>query len=262
MLRIMLRLFLPLALTIALLLTAVLWVAASPQLQEATATPAQINLSPVAQQPQDQNSGGPTPTRTATQPGIALLEAKDFANVRADPSTDSAQLGQIKAGEKYNVIGRYVSWIQFEFPASPTGKGWVFGDLVNLAGNIDNIPDIDPFANAQVDNAASGATATQSILTQTPGGVLTATVLARIVIPQGTPAPSDSGIHEIQPTYTYPPGMIPIAPSPGAPVSTASPDASAVLPTTNSSSLPPIVPILLLGGIGLLGLALSSLRRS
>jgi hypothetical protein len=259
----LLRRFLPLALTGLLLLTAVLWVAASPPFQDATATPAQINLSPVAQQPQDQNSGGPTPTRTPTQEGIALLEAKDFANVRADPSTDSAQLGQIKAGEKYNVIGRYVSWIQFEFPASPTGKGWVFGDLVNLTGNIANIPDIDPFASgAPVDNASSGATATQSILTQTPGGVLTATVLARIVIPQGTPAPADSGTHEILPTFTYPPGMIPIAPSPGAPVSTEAPDASAVLPTTNSNALPPIVPILILGGVGLLGLALSSLRRS
>jgi hypothetical protein len=258
----LLRRFLPLTLTGLLLLTAVLWVAASPQFQDTTATPAQINLSPVAQQPQDQSSGGPTPTRTPTQEGIALLEAKDFANVRADPSTDSAQLGQIKVGEKYNVIGRYVSWIQFEFPASPTGKGWVFGELVNLTGNIDNIPDIDPFANAQIDSVSSGATATQSILTQTPGGVLTATVLARIVIPQGTPAPADNGTHEILPTFTYPPGMIPIAPSPGAPVSTETPDASAVLPTTNSNNLPPIVPILILGGVGLLGLALSSLRRN
>ncbi len=257
-----LRRFFPLALTGALLLFTVLWVSASPQLQDVPATPAQINLSPVAPEVQAQDSGGPTPTRTATQPGIALLEAKDFANVRADPSTDSAQLGQIKAGEQYNVIGRYVSWIQFQFPTSPTGKGWVFGDLVNLTGNIDNIPDIDPFANEQVDSVSSGATATQSVLTQTPGGILTATILARIVIPQGTPAPADSGTHEILPTFTYPPGMIPIAPSPGAPVSTASPDAAALLPTSNSNNLPPIVPILVLGGIGLLGLALSSLRRS
>ena len=191
-----------------------------------------------------------------------MLEAKDFANVRAEPSTDAAQLGQIKAGEQYNVIGRYVSWIQFQFPASPTGKGWVFGDLVNLIGNIDSIPNIDPYASEQVDSVSSGATATQSVLTQTPGGILTATILAGIVIPQGTPAPADSGTHEILPTFTYPPGMIPIAPSPGAPVSTASPDAAAVLPATNSNSLPPIVPILILGGVGLLGLALSSLRRS
>jgi len=262
----MFRRFLPLALivlTIILFSTAGLWVAASPQAQDATSTPAQINLSPLAQQAQDQNSAGPTPTRTATQPGIALLEAKDFANVRAEPSTDSAQLGQIKVGEKYNVIGRYVSWIQFEFPASPTGKGWVFSDLVNLTGNVDNIPDIDPYAQQQVDSVSSGATATQSILTQTPGGVLTATVLARIVIPQGTPVPLDSGTHEVLPTFTYPPGVIPIAPSPGAPaVSTDTPDSAAVLPNTNSNTLPPIVPILILGGVGLLGLALSSLRRS
>ena len=255
--------FLVLALTAVVLLTAVLLVTASPQFQDTTATPAQINLSPVAQQAQEQNiAGGPTPTRTPTQPGIALLEAKDFANVRADPSTDAAQLGQIKAGEKYNVIGRYVSWIQFEFQASPTGKGWVFGDLVNLTGNVDNIPNIDPFAGTQADNAVSGGTATQSILTQTPGGVLTATVLARIANPQGTAAPTDSGTHEILPTFTYPPGLIPIAPSPGAPEATDSPDNQSTTPVTNSNNLPPIVPILLLGGVGLLGLALSSLRRN
>jgi hypothetical protein len=261
----MIRRFLPFALIILLLWSAAFWAAfASPAYQDASPTPAQINLSPLEQQAQDQNVAGPTPTRTATPVGVALLEAKDFANVRAEPSTDSAQLGQIKAGEKYNVIGKYVSWIQFEFPASPTGKGWVFGDLVNLSGNINNIPDIDPYAaESQVDSVASGATATQSILTQTPGGVLTATVLARIAAPAGTLAPTDSGTHEILPTFTYPPGMVPIAPSPGAPaVSTDAPDDAAVLPTTNTNSLPPIVPILILGGVGLLGLALSSLRRS
>jgi Bacterial SH3 domain len=256
------RRFLVLALSVILLLTTVLLAAANPQFQDVTATPAQINLSPVEQQAQEQNSAGPTPTRTPTQEGIALLEAKDFANVRAEPSTDAAQLGQIKAGEKYNVIGRYVSWIQFEFQASPTGKGWVFGDLVTLSGNVDNIPNIDPYAGTAVDSGVSAGTATQSVLTQTPGGVLTATVLARIAVPQGTAEPTDNGTHEILPTFTYPPGLIPIAPAPGATTTVASPDSQSVAPVSNSNNLPPIVPILLLGGVGLLGLALSSLRRS
>jgi hypothetical protein len=245
----------------ALLLSGVVLVNADPVAQVVTSTPVQINLSPIAPGEQPVDVSAPTPTRTPTEAGIALLEAKEFANVRAEPSTDSAQLGQIKVGETYNVIGRYVSWILFQFPTSPTGTGWVFGDLVNLTGNVDGIPEVDPFAQeSNVDNTALGATATQDILTQTPGGILTATILARVVQP-GAPTPTANGTREILPTFTYPPGIVAIAPTPGAPLSATEANAPPVAPTTSSDSVPPILPILVLGGVGLLGLALSSLRR-
>ncbi len=245
----------------ALLLTGIA-VHADPVVQVPTTTPVQINLSPLDQPTQPETGAGiPTATRTPTPEGIALLEAKDFANVRAEPSTDSAQLGTIRSGTTYNVIGRYISWIQFQFPDSPTGKGWVFGDLVDLSGNVDNIPDIDPYAQSQVDSAAQGATSTQSILTQTPGGVLTATILARIFATPGADSPTDSGTHEPLPTFTYPPGMIAQAPTPGAPLSTDAITGAPTPVTTNGDDLPPLVPILLLGGVGLLGLLISALRR-
>lgn len=247
---------------VALLVGGVALAKADPPAQDApTSTPVQINLSPAAPeviQPQDDNA--PTPTRTATQQGVALLEAKEFANVRSEPSTDSAQLGQIKAGETYNVIGRYVSWIQFQFPSSPTGKGWVFGELVNLTGNVDNIPNIDPYASSSPqDSVGSAQTATQSILTQTPGGILTATALARIV--PGTAAPTDMEAVGPLPTFTYPPGVVAIAPTAGAVISTEAVDSALVTQTTTGSGVPPLVPIIILGGVGLLGLLLSSLRR-
>lgn len=250
-------------LTTVLLVTGAAVCRAEPVAQEApTSTPVQINLSPVAQEivpPQD--AGAPTPTRTATPQGVALLEAKEFANVRAEPSTDSAQLGQIKAGETYNVIGRYVSWIQFQFPSSPTGKGWVFGDLVNLTGNVDNIPDIDPYAaQAPGDSAISGATATQDILTQTPGGVLTATVLAGIIPPTSAAATLEQ-VGPL-PTFTYPPGMVAIAPTPGPAATTAPADSPVIADVTNSDNVPPLVPIVILAGVGLLGLLISAIRRS
>jgi hypothetical protein len=225
-----------------------------------TATPVIINLSPVAQQALPQDDSAPTPTRTPTEQGVALLEAKDFANVRAEPSTDSAQLGQIKAGETYNVIGRYVSWIQFQFPSSPTGKGWVFGDLVTLSGNVQNIPDIDPYAaQSPQDNVAAAASATQAVITQTPGGVLTATVLARIV--PGTDAPTSDVPQGPLPTFTYPPNMVAIAPTPGLAAS-ATPQPNQLLPVPGTGQdVPPLVPIVILGGVGLLGLLISSIRR-
>ncbi len=234
-----------------------------------TATPIQINLSPVApaQVQDNSNPGLPTPTWTQTPPGVAILEAKDFANVRADPSTDSAQLGTIHAGEKYNVIGRYVSWIEFQFNSSPTGKGWVFGDLVNLTGNLDNIPNIDPYADgsagAGIDPNAANSTATQSILTQTPGGVLTATAISQLLAPAGTSvAATDSGTREIEPTFTFPPGMVAIAPTQGAPLPTDPATGQTPLTSPDDGNVvPPIVPILVLGGLGILGLAVSALRR-
>jgi Bacterial SH3 domain len=229
--------------------------------QQPTETPAQINLEPAAQiVPQD--VGGPTPTRTPTPEGIALLEAKDFANVRAEPSTDAAQLGTIRAGEKYNVIGRYVSWIQFQYQSSPTGKGWVYGELVNLTGNTNNIPDIDPYAQSQAAGAgAANATATQNIITQTPGGILTATLIAQ-QLGAGAVTPTDSGTREILPTFTYPPDIVAVAPTDGAAASTPTTSANQSPTTTNNGDLPPIVPILILGGIGLFGLGVSTLRRS
>lgn len=246
-------------------LGAVAAVNADPVAQVPTETPAVINLSPVTQSAVEQPVGdlsGATATRTPTPEGIALLEAKEFANVRAEPSTESAQLGTIRVGETYNVIGRYISWIQFEYPSSPNGRGWVYGELVNLSGNTVNIPDIDPYsAVAALDSAASGATATQNIITQTPGGVLTATAISRQSSAPGAATPTDSGTRAPEPTYTYPPGMVALAPTAGIAQSTDASGEQTLAPASNGNSLPPIVPILLLGGLGLFGLAISALRR-
>lgn len=239
---------------------------ASAIAQVPTETPAVINIAP-ADQGQGDAQGAPTPTRTPTPEGGAFLEAKEYANVRSEPSTDSAQLGTINAGESYNVLGRYASWIQFEYQSSPTGRGWVYGELVNLSGNTDSIPDIDPYAaDQQLSGAAVGATSTQSILTLTPGGVLTATEISRQGVLPGTGAtPTPAGTREILPTYTYPPGIVAVAPTSGAALTGQATDPADVsttaVPTNTSDSLPPIAPILILGGIGLLGLAISALRR-
>lgn len=238
---------------------------ADPIAQVPTETPAVINLSPVTQQAGESlnvEGAEATPTRTPTPEGVALLEAKEFANVRAEPSTESAQLGTIRIGETYNVIGRYVSWIQFEYPSSPTGRGWVYNELVSLSGNTANIPEIDPYsAESALDSSAGNATATQNLITQTPGGVLTATAIARQAAAPGAVTPTDAGTRAPEPTFTYPPGMAAIAPTGSAPISTDSAREQAVVPAANGNSLPPIAPILILGGVGVLGLALSALRR-
>lgn len=223
-----------------------------------TATPAQVNLSQIV--PTEAELGiGPTATRTPTPIGQAILEARDFANVRAAPDTSAAQLGVIRSGERYNVTGRYYQWLQFQYNQSPTGLGWVFGDLVNITGDPATIPEIDLNAEPTPDPFALGQTATFAILTQTPGGVLTATAAVRDPLAAGSPA-ENAGI---LPTFTYPPEIVPIAPTQPAanPVGDQTEDAQPAVANIDPSDLPPIVPILVLGGMGLLGLAISAMRK-
>ena len=172
-------------------------------------------------------------------------------------------MGTINAGTTYTVLGRYMSWIEFEYASSPTGKGWVYGELVNLTGNTDNIPDVDPYvADQQLSGAVLAATSTQSVLTLTPGGVLTATAIAQQGALSGGATATSAGTPGILPTFTYPPGIVALPPTASA-ADAATPGSEGLVPQASSSgdSLPPIAPILALGGVGLLGLILNSLRR-
>ncbi|MBE2269317.1 MAG: SH3 domain-containing protein [Anaerolinea sp.] len=225
--------------------------------QESTPTPAVINLSAVAPAPPAVEAAIPTPTRTPEPPTLALLEAKELANVRAEPSTESAQLGTIRTGEFYTVIGRYVRWLQFEFPSSPTGRGWVYDELVNITGDASTIPELDLAAQATDDPILAGLTQTQSVVTLTPGGALTATQIVRSGII--STAVNETATRQVMPTFTYPPELVAIAPTVGS-IATIEP-AGGVSGLSDNTQVPPLVPILAIGGVGLLGLAISSLRR-
>lgn len=245
-------------------------IAGAVSAQEPTVTPAVISLSPVAPAQEFVDPAAATPTRTPTPEARALLEPKELANVRADASTEADQLGTIRAGEFFNVIGRYERWLQFEYPPSPNGRGWVYDELVTITGDAASIPAIDLNALPTFDPAAGAATQTMSAVTQTPGGVLTATAVSRAEVT--APVANVGGIittqavpgeiaREILPTFTYPPGVVAMAPTqePGDDATQAA-DRPASAPT-NGAVMPPIAPILILGGIGLLGLAISSIRR-
>lgn len=217
-----------------------------------TATPQPVNLSTAA--PVVSPGAATTPTRTSTPEGQIYIEAREFANVRAQPDPDAAQLGQIRSGDRYVAVGRYFQWIQFQYPPSPSGMGWVFGDLVNVIGDAALIPELtDPGANAP-NEAEIRAAGTAAAVTQTPGGVLTATASTRFealgqLTLQGP---------LILPTFTYPPGVA-LQPASSAPAAEATPAPAAALQDTGS--VPPIVPILAVGGLGVLGLLIASMRR-
>ncbi len=66
-----------------------------------------------------------TPTVTTTAAFTATI--KNTANIRSGPGADYALLGSLASGLTVQATGRNAdkSWLQIDFPASPTGTAWV-----------------------------------------------------------------------------------------------------------------------------------------
>lgn len=191
-----------------------------------------------------------TLTMTPTPPGPVLLEARESAggnvNVRAAPDVNSERLGAIAFGTRYQVLRQFFLWYELRYDPAPNGKAWVFGELVEISGDISQIevierwedapaaaidetaPDTEetPAANARVLNAPTAVEALEQV-----DEVIAATAL---------------------PTFTYPPNFL---------ASAATPAASPNSENENSAALPPLFPIIMLGGFGMVGLLVYSIRR-
>ncbi len=228
----------------------------------ATSTPIQIDL--VTPTPAlAATLTGASPTWTATTAPLAVLTAIDTANVRAAPDIEGALLGQIQAGERFTVSGRYFEWYQFQYDRSPNGRAWVFGQLVTIEGDPNSIPEITDEPAATVDPLVIGATQTIEAIVLTPGGNLTATEAARgvvstLIIPGivGSGRTTDLPDGTLMPTFTFPPGVaqIPTSLATDAPAANIELEGDAGL----LSTLPPIIPIVVLGALGILGLIFSA----
>lgn len=236
----------------------------------ATAVPVSLPTPIPIVATESQNNGVGNITRTPTPEGSAYLEAITEANVRAQADPESERLGTIRAGDTYSIIGRYYHWYQFHYDQSANGIGWVFDELVNLSGNTNRIVDLS-LSTSTPDTDTSQLESTLAILPQTPGGYLTATAGVGVV-----PLPRESNsnlfVNSSQmettsplPTFTIPPSLLVITTSESNPntpepsiVVTNEPDGNDI---TIPSRIPPILPIIMLGFGGLLGLLISSLRK-
>jgi len=205
-----------------------------------------------------------TPSFTPTpEPRNRILVPSNSSdiNVRAEPDPNAQRLGSISADETYPVTGRYFSWLQIEYNSSPTGSAWVFDQLVEIIGDPFAIPDVNPFAVPTASNAELSITATQEALLLTPGVELTLTADTRIVVvetPDGTNPINPNNL----PTFTPPPDNInQIQNEQVESTPIATPDAvTDAIVTLTQDGLPPIVPIILLGGFGILGLLIALIR--
>ncbi len=225
-------------------------------------TPLPINIPTRTATPAPQITATPsrTPLPGGNVAGEGRVEAKDKttgANIRSSPSTDAEKLGTIFPGQFYAIIGRSSQWLKIQFDKAPSGVAWVYEGVVNITGiSPSAIPTIDPSGVPTANLGTSAAKQTAAHLTQTPGAPGTATALqgsatgifTRVAnnLSGGTPGAAQI---EVRPTFTFPPPMVE-ATLPGR---AASP--------TSQGGVPPVVPIMVLAGVGVLGLLISALRR-
>jgi hypothetical protein len=213
------------------------------------------------------NTPLPTPTETPIGPvQVQVAEGQGNINVRREADPNSDILGVIAPGESYAVTGRFFRWIQFRFPNSPNGLGYVYDELVTLVGDVALIPDLTvvttppaPTSEAGADLGVTAAsvdaeftlTADSRVLNAPVGVDPNATLSETSLNPQG-------GVR--LPTYTPLPNLGEIL-SAANQVPTETPVPDLLDLNRTASNLPPILPIAILGGLGLLGLLLSGLRR-
>lgn len=70
--------------------------------------------------------------------GVAQAEI----NIRYGPGVDYPRIGVGEAGQQYEITGRHSQfpWLQIRYPDAPNGFGWVANDLLQVQGNIYNVP--------------------------------------------------------------------------------------------------------------------------
>lgn len=188
-----------------------------------------------------------TVTMTPTPPGPVLLEARESAgnvNVRAAPDVNSERLGAIAFGTRYPALRQFFLWYELRYDPAPNGKAWVFGELVEISGDVSQIEVIDRWedAPAAIDEAAPDAeeTAANARVLNAPTAVEALEQVNEVIAATALP------------TFTYPPNFLASAATPAA-----LPNSEAA----DSADLPPLFPIIMLGGFGMVGLLVYSIRR-
>lgn len=230
-----------------------------------SATPVAVELpSPLPFVVTPESQATSTQTRTPTPVGPVLLEAISEANVRSEPDPESEQLGTIRTGDLYPIIGRYYRWLQFQY--DQTRSGWVFDELVKITGDESLVRDLTVNVTPTADTASVNATETAlAVLIPSQGTLVLPVFPAQAESQLQVSTPLISG-EVLLPTFTFPPNVLLLPTGSSGEfegLSTPSENEQAdQLEVTLAPNVPPIAPILILGGVGIAGLVISaSLRR-
>lgn len=230
-----------------------------------TDTPLPVVIPQNTVQPTSMTLLTPTPTFTMTPEGptVVLQAAAPAAdiNVRDFPDGTGVRLGSLEAERQYAVTGVYFQWYQFEYDASPTGRAWVFGELVEIIGDQTSIPAVDPNVQPTAQSPEEIGTATAAAQLLTPEVAASATAAARVLT---VPPQEQRSADGFPPTFTPPPDLAALQPTLAPDVLTGTPPspnlANQVL-NTFDNAVPPLVPILALVGAGSFGLMIAFARR-
>jgi uncharacterized protein YraI len=107
------------------------------------------------------------------QANSVTAEALGQANLRAAADVNSVQLGQITNGTRYPVIGRsqFYPWLLLGDPNTLRPIGWVFAELVQVYGDINDVPFTE--VGLVTTSQPSSPTAPQQLTTTTPAPSIT-----------------------------------------------------------------------------------------
>jgi len=228
-------------------------------------TPIIVNLITSTASNIQQSVATVTPTFTATAKGPVLLEARESSgnvNIRAEPDPDGERLGSITFGTQYPVFRQYYSWYELQYDLSPSGRAWVYGELVDIIGDPSEIGVVDTLEIAPTESVIDlQSTETWVAITSEPGGIQTATASSRVL---GVPTLVNDTDIEVDlavtplPTFTYPSDAVAIAPTQSSSLIT---EVGEQTQNTVPDQVPPMFSIVMLGGVGIIGLLINSLRR-
>jgi hypothetical protein len=145
-------------------------------------------ISPVKGTVMAQQPTGELPTVTSTPRGpyvvVNPLTATDTQiNVRAGPSALTEKVGVLLINQEANAIGRYGDWIQIEYPGTPGGKAWVYGNLVTLYGGTPPLVEPPPTSTPNVTQTIDPTLAAQFLITPESTRLPTFTEPAPLEIP-------------------------------------------------------------------------------
>ena len=245
--------------------TVVIWILATPNVvvgaqAQRTATPITVRL--VTATPPGAQPFPPTVTSlpTATLPGPTFLQAPVTAgniNVRAAPDLGSEVLGTISFGTLYPALRRYFQWYELRYEPSPNGRAWVYGELVEVTGDLDNIQVVDNFADISVIPADDN-----SLEAEDGGAAAESGDDSRVLVistEDGAAGRSETGrMASPLPTFTRPPDLPSIIPTSGIDQPTQNEIRRG---SDRRSEFPPLFPIVILAGFGLVGLLINLIRQ-
>ena len=123
----------------------------------------------------------PFPTQTlvppTATPSFEPIEGQttSLVNVRQEPSAASIQIGEVAIFDKVQIIGKDPSskWWLIEFPASPSGQGWVTVEFILVTLDTSRVPVVNAAIGGGNPVPTTGASGTEgaAIPTSAPAAV-------------------------------------------------------------------------------------------